>query len=145
MTLPRAINDAHPAPTDFFQDLVIFDAPIGIGHVNFLEYLVQRFHGFSLAAEGALQHTVQTKPTSHPRCRPTLFTRCATFVNSHRIGDVACAHRSLRWPCRQSRTEVAQLFINVLRFLYGLRDFLAKQRAVALSQLVDETLHCSLW
>src|SRR5262245_23868627 len=32
----------------------------------------------------------------------------------------------LRGASRQSRAEVAQLFVNVLRFVYGLRHFLAK-------------------
>src|SRR5262245_56598149 len=44
----------------------------------------------------------------------------------------------------QNRAEVAHLFINVLRFLYGLRDFLAEQCAITLSQLMDKTLHRSL-
>ena len=35
MTLARAINDAHPAATDFFQDLIIANAPVGIANIDF--------------------------------------------------------------------------------------------------------------
>src|ERR1700756_4842395 len=95
MSFPRAINDAHPSAPDFFQDLIVADAPIAIVHIDLVEYRLKCSSGFSLAAEGAVEHAIQAKPTSHTRCRPTLFTRCDTALNPQRIGDIAGAHRSI--------------------------------------------------
>src|SRR6188472_4080688 len=49
----------------------------------------------------------------------------------------------LRSPCRQNCAEIAQLFINVLRFLDGSRDLLAHQHTISLPQLVEKALHSS--
>src|SRR5262249_55931425 len=93
VSLARAINDAHTATPDFLQDLIVANAPISIAHIDLIEHRLQRFRGLSIAAERALQHTIQTKPAPYARCRSTLFARCGTALNPHRIGDVARAHR----------------------------------------------------
>src|SRR5438094_1848493 len=69
MTLARAINDAHPAASDFLQDLIIANPPIGIAHVDVIENLFERLRGLSFAAEGAAEHAIQAKPAPYARCR----------------------------------------------------------------------------
>jgi hypothetical protein len=41
--LPGPINDAHAAASDFFQNLIIAYAPIGVTYVKFTEQIVKRF------------------------------------------------------------------------------------------------------
>src|SRR5205814_1744845 len=88
----RAINDAHPAASDFLQDLIIANPPIGIAHVDVIENLFERLRGLSFAAEGAAEHAIQAKPAPYARCRSTLFARSDTVLDSHGVGDVARAH-----------------------------------------------------
>ena len=40
VSLPRAIDHAHAAAADLFQNLIIADSPIGIGHVDLGEHPV---------------------------------------------------------------------------------------------------------
>ena len=37
MPLTRAINDSHAAASDFFQNLIVTDPPIGITHLDFVK------------------------------------------------------------------------------------------------------------
>jgi hypothetical protein len=60
MFLTRAINDAHAAAPDFFQDLIIPNAPIGIANIDLIENRLQRLGVFSFAPESAAQQTIQT-------------------------------------------------------------------------------------
>src|SRR5439155_8243031 len=85
------------------------DAPISVAHIDLIEHCLQRFRGLSLAAEGAPQHTIQTKTTPYARCRSTLCARCDAALNSQRIGDVARAHRLItrRLPPRLRRDSAA--------------------------------------
>jgi hypothetical protein len=43
MLLARAINYSHPAATNFLQNFVMTEAPLGIGHVVFYEHTLERF------------------------------------------------------------------------------------------------------
>jgi hypothetical protein len=47
-------------------------------------------------------------------------------------------------PDGQNRTEITELFVDVLWSLEGLRHLLAQQGAIPLSQLVHKALHSSL-
>jgi hypothetical protein len=47
--LPRAINNAHPATPDFFQNLIITQPPIGVAQVDFTERILERFYIVAVA------------------------------------------------------------------------------------------------
>ena len=42
MPLSRPINNAHPAASDFFENLIIAQPPIGVVHINFAQQVIQR-------------------------------------------------------------------------------------------------------
>src|SRR6266404_3122948 len=86
MSLACAINHAHAATPDFFQDLIITNPPIGVANIDFIENRLQRLGGIRFAPETAAQQTSQTKPASHPRCRSTVLTCCDITLDSDRIG-----------------------------------------------------------
>jgi hypothetical protein len=37
VSLASAVNYSHAAASDFFQNLIVTDPPIGIGHLDFVE------------------------------------------------------------------------------------------------------------
>ena len=57
MPLARAIDHAHAAASDFFQDLIIADAPIGVANIDFVEDHLERFLLLDVEKR-ALQQTI---------------------------------------------------------------------------------------
>jgi hypothetical protein len=49
VALPSAINHAHSATADFFQDLIITQSPVSVPNVNFAEYILKRLCSVALA------------------------------------------------------------------------------------------------
>ena len=139
MSLARAINDAHPPASDFFQNLIITDAPIGIAHVDFAEQPLESALIFALRAETTQQQAIQTKPTPDARGRSTLFAGCDLGLDPHRIENADALISILGG--RQSRAQIAQLFIHIRQLLHGLRDFCAQKFAITDSQFVDQAFH----
>src|SRR5262249_41106311 len=66
MTLARPIDDAHAAATNFFKDLIVADAPIGVAKIDFIEHCLETFLPLDIS-EAALQQTIQTKTAPNPR------------------------------------------------------------------------------
>src|SRR6516162_9850577 len=95
MALTCPINNTHTAASDFFQDLIVSDAPIGIVNVNFIEHLLECLRSFRFGVEAAEEHAMQAKAAFHDRCCPTLRACYGTGLNSRRPGNVARAHRSI--------------------------------------------------
>src|SRR5438046_9048137 len=82
--LPRAINHAHPAAPDLFQNLIIAQPPVGVAHVDFTKYILQRFSVLALAVLTCLRRrllrqalrkqTTQSKSPFDARSRSALRT-----------------------------------------------------------------------
>jgi hypothetical protein len=43
MPLPRAVNNAHPAATDLFENLIVADAPIGVTNIKLSQQVIECF------------------------------------------------------------------------------------------------------
>src|SRR5438046_8908816 len=43
MPVPRPINHAHPTAPEFFKDLIIDYAQIGVTHIDFTKQVIERF------------------------------------------------------------------------------------------------------
>ncbi len=67
-SLARAINNTHAAASDFFQNLIIRDAPIGIAHVDLVEHLLECLRRFHSGVESEAEHAMQAKAASQARC-----------------------------------------------------------------------------
>jgi hypothetical protein len=91
MALASAINYAHSAAPDFFQDLIIPDPPIGIADVDFIEHFLESFRTLDVR-EGALQQTIQTKTAPNTRCRSTFLAGRDIILHSHGIESIARVH-----------------------------------------------------
>ena len=84
MPLPRAINHAHPATADLFQNLIIAQPPVGVAYVNFTEHILERLGVAALAVlicvrgdflrQALRKQTAQTKSTFDARSRSALRT-----------------------------------------------------------------------
>src|SRR5947208_12363712 len=60
--LARAINHSHPAAPDFFQDFVMTETPLHVGHVRFYESGFECFTGsFAFRFESFTQETVDAR------------------------------------------------------------------------------------
>ena len=90
--LPRAINNAHPATPDFFQNLIIAQSPIGILHGNFTEYILERLYVVDVAVltcprrdfliQALGEQTAQAKSVFNPRSRAALRTGDWFFLDT---------------------------------------------------------------
>jgi hypothetical protein len=73
MPLAGPINDAHPAAPDFFKDLIIAYAPIGVTYIKFPEYVIKRFfrrrsfqlRTVSFGTHALSKHAAQAKTATH--------------------------------------------------------------------------------
>ena len=66
--LTRAINNAHPAAADLFEDLIVAKSPIGITHIDLAEHVFERFRIASVTSQTFIQQTVQTETARDTRC-----------------------------------------------------------------------------
>src|SRR5207253_11338982 len=74
LSVSGRINDTHPAPSDFFQNLIIAQEPISVVPINFAQQVVQlqldrRMLAVTINACG--KKTLQTKAAAHARRGPT--------------------------------------------------------------------------
>ena len=84
VTLPRAINHAHPATPDLFQDLIIAQSPISVPDVNFAEDILERlclvvfavltYLGLNFSRKALREQTAQAKSAFDARSRAALRT-----------------------------------------------------------------------
>src|SRR5690348_10087450 len=98
MSLPRAIDYAHSAASDFFQNLIIAKEPIGVGSINFSEHLLERLFDLRMAAVAADadgNKTVQAKTTTDARCRPTIWTSARFILQMERNRSRGTTHQRL--------------------------------------------------
>jgi hypothetical protein len=82
--LPRAINHAHPATPDLFQDLIIAEPPVSVAYVDFTEHMLERFCSVTLAVltylrrgflrQALREQTAQAKSAFDARSRSALRT-----------------------------------------------------------------------
>jgi len=108
MPLARPINDAHPAAPDFFKDLIIPYAPIGITYIEFPEQVIKRFllrwsWSWSgsvifvpISADPCRKKAAQTKTASDARCRPALGAGTRLLLEVHRVRTGGLAHEEVR-------------------------------------------------
>jgi hypothetical protein len=92
VTLPRAINNAHPATPDFFQNLIIAQFPVSVPHLNFAKYILERFCIRALAVLSYLrggflrkalrEQTAQAKSAFDARSRAALRTGGWFFLDT---------------------------------------------------------------
>ena len=83
MPLPRPINHAHPTAPDFFNDLIVAYAPIGVTYIEFSKQVIKRFlfrrsFGGQIAfmpidANACGEHAAKTKTSPNARCRSALW------------------------------------------------------------------------
>src|SRR6266403_3932120 len=91
MPLSCAINDAHAAAPDLFQDLIVADSPLAIANIDFVQDRLERFSPLDLR-EAILQQAIQTKTASDTRCRSTMFARCHIGLDPYGIRKAGNVH-----------------------------------------------------
>jgi hypothetical protein len=77
MPLARAINYAHPAASNFFQNLIVPEKPIPVLALNVAEQVGQGRPDpgmLDVTVDAGGKKTVQTKTAPHARCGPTYCT-----------------------------------------------------------------------
>jgi hypothetical protein len=92
VALPCAIDDAHSAPPNFLEDLIIAEPPLGVADIDFGEHLIQRFGGVGIGFQTALEQAIQTETAPDPRSRSTLRARSNVTGHSRGIGDAGHIH-----------------------------------------------------
>src|ERR671918_2712055 len=96
MPLPGTINDAHSAASDFFQDLIFAQPPIGVAHFNFTEHVLERFICLTRAVgvpHALREQTPQTKSRSDAPYRPTLWADDLFLLQTE--GNRNAVHRNV--------------------------------------------------
>src|SRR5437773_12575638 len=95
MPLSGPINHAHPAASDFFQNLIVAQVPICVGSVNFTQQVIERFLGLRAIAVGVntrREKTVQTKTATNSRCRSTLWADARFILEGEGNRSVGRTH-----------------------------------------------------
>jgi hypothetical protein len=64
VALPRAIDDAHPSPSDFLEDLIIAEPPLAVADIDVGEHLIERFGAVGIGFQTALEQAIQTGAAS---------------------------------------------------------------------------------
>ena len=80
MPLAGPINDAHPAAPDFFQNLIIAYAPIGVTHIQFAKHVIKRFVFLTIGTHSLSEEATEAKTSADARRRSTLWTGCGLFL-----------------------------------------------------------------
>src|SRR4029453_254469 len=97
MALPRPINNAHTTAPDFFKNLIITDAPVGVTHIKFPKQIIKRFllHCLlhrscdgcitvaGISADSCGKKAAQTKTASNARCRTALGADSRLLLEVH--------------------------------------------------------------
>ena len=107
MPLTRPINDAHPSAPDFFKDLIIPYAPIGVTYIKFPEQVIKRFrlrriYGgrvivVPVRTDACGEHTAQTKTASDARCRSAFGAGSRLVFEVHRYRNGGHTHGRAEW------------------------------------------------
>ena len=71
VSLAGAINDAHSATADLFEDLIIAQPPTGVAHIDSSQFVFKHFIVAGISVQTLMEQTRQTKTASDPRCRST--------------------------------------------------------------------------
>ena len=81
VALPRAINHAHAAASDLFEDLVVAEAPLFVRHVRFREHAFEDLSGcLALSCQSLAEEAVHANSLAHSR------GRAATLALSRILG-----------------------------------------------------------
>src|SRR5438876_7760075 len=90
--LARAINDSHTAAADFFQNFVVTEAPLGIGHVVFYEDTLERFtRPLPFYFKSLAQETVDACAVVKSSCRAASWAFRQILVSFYgEIRSVGC-------------------------------------------------------
>src|SRR5882757_5266366 len=99
MPLSRPINNAHPAASDFFQNLIIAQQPICVETVDLAEQVIQRWLVRRMVAVGFNtrgEKTVQTKSATNARCRPAVCAVARFILEMQRNGTGGRGHEGER-------------------------------------------------
>src|SRR5690242_19322023 len=98
MSLPRAIDHAHSAASDFYQDLIIAQEPIGVGSINSSQRLLERLFDLGMVAVRADtdgNKTVQAKTATDARCRPAIWASTRFILRMQRNRSRGTTHQRL--------------------------------------------------
>src|SRR5205823_7292178 len=123
MPLSGPINHAHPAASDFFQNLIVAQVPICVGSVNFTQQVIERFLGLRAIAVGVntrREKTVQTKTATNSRCRSTLWADARFILEGEGNRSVGRTHargkgknsRSCLKCCKAKIRIIANIFVH---------------------------------
>ena len=98
MPLSRAVNDAHPAASYFFQNLIIPKKPIPILTMYVAEQIIQGrlrlgMLSVTVAINARGKKTLQTKAAPHARSGPAFCTEARFNFELKRYGTAGRTHR----------------------------------------------------
>src|SRR5206468_122748 len=96
VSLASAINNAHPAAADLFEDLIVAKSPIGVTHIDLPEHVLERFRIASIIAKTFMQQTGQTETTRDTGCRSAFSTRGRFFPAPGRRRNGRGVHEMLK-------------------------------------------------
>src|SRR2546430_922589 len=124
MPLSGPINHAHPAASDFFQNLIVAQVPICVGSVNFTQQVIERFLGLRAIAVGVntrREKTVQTKTATNSRCRSTLWADARFILEGEGNRSVGRTHarrkgKDSRSCCKPLQSKIKSLS-NIFLFI----------------------------
>src|SRR5207247_6304338 len=137
MPLSGPINDAHPAASDFFQNLIFAQVPIRVGSVNFTQQVIERLLGLRAIAVGAntrREKTVQTKTATNSRCRSTLWADARFILEGDGNGTAVRTHargedsRSSSKRCKAKIKSSSNIYLSGLASIVCVKT--AKKHAV---------------
>src|SRR5689334_20356759 len=98
MSLPSAIDHAHSAASDFFQNLIIAQEPICVGSINCSQHLLECLLDVRMVAVGADtdgNETVQAKTATDARCQSTIWTSARFILQMERNRSRGTTHQRL--------------------------------------------------
>ncbi len=84
MPLTRAIDHAHAAPPDLFEDLVTAQAPLFVGHVRFRKDILEDLsRGFAFRSQSLTEEAIRAKALLNPCAHATRFTFASALQRAH--------------------------------------------------------------
>src|SRR5262245_61728676 len=99
MPLACAINYAHSAASNFFQDLIIPEPPVSILTMDVAEQVIERWLDLRILAvtvKAPGKKALQTKPAPHTRSRSTIRTAARFNGEMQREGTAGRTHSGCR-------------------------------------------------
>ena len=79
---------------DFFENLIIAEASIGVAQIDLSKQVLQRFISRSIISKTLMKQTIQTETTCNTGCGPTFWARNRLLQGTCPNGITGRVHRA---------------------------------------------------